>query len=135
MRSDAEVDVTPLAGAAMESETLMRLRSVAKHGSAFRLRAALVNACARMSFVAANSFFAINARAFFRFVHVFLDVSINVRPCPLPFSWLNVLLFGLTGLSVFFGFRGFLFLRRLLLLFVRRRLGADRDSDGKPHRY
>lgn len=135
MRSDAEVHVTPIAETAMESETFMRLCSVAKHTRAARHGAAFIYARAGMSFVAANSFFAINAGPFFRFVHVFLDVTINVRPCPFPFSWLNVLLCSLTRLSVLFGFGRLRLLRRLLLLFVSRRLSADRYSDGKPDRY
>lgn len=87
-----------------------------------------------MLFVAANFIFAVNAGAFFRSVYVLFDVSINVRPGPFPFRWLNVLLFHLTRLNVFFG-PSCLRLLRLLLLFVSRRLSAGRNSDGEPHRY
>src|ERR1700693_545916 len=99
-----------------------------------------------MSLVAANFLFASDLCAFRS-----VDVFFNVRLRSLALRRLNVLsrltrldglvrlawldaLFRLTGLDVFFRLGCFLLLG-LLLLLVSRRLRADRQNDGKPHRY
>jgi len=120
MYSDAEVSVTPLPETSMQVEMLLRLAPVAKHGRAVRHSSALVDTRASVALVSANSLLTISAG-----LCGLVRVLLNVGPCSLTFIWLNALTC-LARLNVLFRFGFSFLLAGRLLLFVGRRLCADR---------
>ena len=127
VRSNAEVHVASITDATMQCEALVGFRAITEHGRAVRHAALLVYSRAGMSLITANFLVGVDTRVFrsaYRFIYV--------RPGSLTFGWLNALACR-TRLNVFFCLR-FGFRLGLLLLFVSRRLRADRQREGTPHR-